>query len=296
MVNGRSILAFSRGAYYIQSAKSVDGMDTVAATPIENCPNCGTSLLGNHCHECGQRKIHVSDLALKRFLGRVINDFTDLESNKILRTLWALMRRPGLLAVEYLAGRRGNYIGPVKLYLTFSALYFLFAWSVLSEVRGGSRERIGRHSVTISMARQRGIDPVVLADQVFQKAEKNATVLRFLSVLISGTFLAALYFRMRKYYVEHLVFSLYFYSFDFFCKTLFALLFLGMAAVGFKLPSFILTLFYPVAFIYLVFALRRVYRQEWSMTWVKAVVLFACETLLFMAVNIGGFVIAYSFV
>jgi hypothetical protein len=28
----------------------------------------------------------------------------------------------------------------------------------------------------------------------------------------------------------------------------------------------------------------------------KAVVLFACETLLFMAVNIGGFIIAYTFV
>ncbi len=271
-------------------------MDTLAATPLENCPNCGTSLLGSHCHECGQKKIHLDELSLKRFVGRVINDFTDLEISKILRTLWAVMLRPGLLAVEYLAGRRGNYIGPVKLYLTFSALYFLFAWGVLSEVRGGSSERIGRHSVTISMARQRGIDPVVLADQVVQKAEKYASVLRFFSVLISGTFLAALYFRMKKYYVEHLIFSLYYYSFDFFCKSSFAVLFLATAAVGFKLPSFILTMFYPVAFIYLLFALRRVYQQKWPMTISKAVVLFACETLLFMAVNIGGFVIAYSFV
>lgn len=271
-------------------------MDTVAATPIENCPNCGTSLLGIHCHQCGQKKIHLNELSLKRFVGRVINDFTDLESNKILKTLWVLLRRPGLLAVEYLAGRRGNYVGPVKLYLALSALYFLFAWGVLSEVRGGGRERVGRYSVTISMARQRGVDPVVLADQVFQKAEKYASGLRFFSVLISGTFLAALYFQMRKYYVEHLVFSLYYYSWDFFCRSLFAVLYLATAAVGLKLPSFILTMFYPVALIYLVFALRRAYQQKWSMTLVKAVVLFACETLLFMAVNIAGFVIAYSFV
>jgi hypothetical protein len=271
-------------------------MDTVAATPIENCPNCGTSLLGSHCHECGQKKIHDNDLAVKPFIGRVINDFTDLESNKILRTMRAVLTRPGLLTVEYLAGRRGNYIGPVKLYLTFSALYFLFAWGVLSEVRGGSAQRIGRHSATISIAKQRGIDPAVLADKVFQKAEKYATALRFLSVLISGTFLAALYFRMRKYYVEHLIFSLYYYSFDFFCKSLFAVLFLGTAAVGLKLPTAILNLFYPLALVYLVFALRRVYQQKWPTTLVKAVVLFACETLLFMAVNIGGFVIAYSLV
>lgn len=42
--------------------------------------------------------------------------------------------------------------------------------------------------------------------------------------------------------------------------------------------------------------LRRVYQQKWAMTVLKAMVLFACETLLFFAVNIGEFVIAYTFV
>ena len=50
----------------------------------------------------------------------------------------------------------------------------------------------------------------------------------------------------------------------------------------------ILNFFYPIALIYLVFALRRVYRQKWAMTVLKAVLLFACETLLFVTVNIGG--------
>ena len=271
-------------------------MDTIAATPVENCPNCGTILLGSHCHECGQKKIYHNELSVKRFLARVINDFTDLESNKVIRTLSALVSRPGLLTIEYLEGRRGNYIGPVKLYLTFSALYFLFAWGVLSDVRGNSAERTARHPVTISVARQKGIDPAVLADKIYQKAEKYATGLRFFSVLISGTFLAALYFRMKKYYVEHLVFSLYYYSFDFFFKSLFAILFLAVTAVGLKLPTALLNFFYPLALVYLIFALRKVYQQKWPMTMVKAVVLFACETLLFVAVNIGGFVIAYSFV
>ena len=271
-------------------------MDSAAAPPIETCPNCSTSLLGSHCHECGQKKIDADEYSLKRFAGRAINDFTDLESNKVFRTLSALLLRPGLLAVEYLAGRRGTYLGPLKLYLTFSALYFLFAWTVLSEVRGSSAQRIARHPATVSMAKQRGVDPNTFADKIQQKAEKYASTLRVFSVLVSGTFLAALYFRMRKYYVEHLVFSLYYYSFDFFTKSLFALVFLVTAAVGFKLPSIVLNLFYPIALIYLVFALRRVYRQKWATTALKAVVLFACETLLFMAVNIGGFVIAYRFV
>lgn len=271
-------------------------MNSVATPPIDNCPNCGTMLLGGHCHECGQKKINPNEFSLKQFLARVANDITDLESNKIFKTLFAMVIRPGLLAIEYLAGRRNNYIGPVKLYLTFSALYFLFAWTVLSEIRGGSAQRTARNPITVSMARQRGMDPAVLADKIYQKAEKYATALRFFSVLISGTFLAALYFRMRKYYVEHLVFSLYYYSFDFFCKSVFALLFLAVGALGLKMPTAVLNSFYLIALIYLVFSLRRVYQQKWPMTLLKALVLFACETLLFIAVNIGGFFIAYSFV
>ena len=85
-------------------------MNSVLATPIENCPNCGTTLLGTHCHECGQKRINPSEFSLKRFLGRLVNNFTDLESNKVLRTLFAMLIRPGLLTIEYLAARRGNYM------------------------------------------------------------------------------------------------------------------------------------------------------------------------------------------
>lgn len=271
-------------------------MDSAAAPSIEICPNCSTSLLGSHCHECGQKKLDATEYSLKRFIGRAINDFTDLESNKVFRTLSAMLVRPGLLVVEYLGGRRGSYLGPLKLYLTFSALYFLFAWTALSEVRGNSAQRIARNPQTVSIAKQRGMDPNAFAEKIQEKAEKYASGLRVFSVLISGTFLAALYFRMRKYYAEHLVFSLYYYSFDFFFKSLFALLFLACAAIGIRLPTLILNFFYPIALTYLILALRRVYQQKWAMTVLKAVVLFACETLLFIAVNIGGFVIAFAVV
>ncbi|HET6980201.1 MAG TPA: DUF3667 domain-containing protein [Pyrinomonadaceae bacterium] len=271
-------------------------MDSAAAPPFETCPNCSTSLLGSHCHECGQKKIEANEYSLKRFIGNAINDFTDLESSKVFRTLSAMILRPGLLAVEYLGGRRGKYLGPLKLYLTFSALYFLFAWSVLADVRGGSAQRIASMPPTISMAKRRGLDLNTFADKLHEKTEKYASGLRVFSVLISGTFLAALYFRQKKYYVEHLVFSLYYYSFDFFCKSFFALLYLLCGAIGgFKLPVMVLNLFYPLAFVYLMFALRRVYQQKWVLTVVKAVVLFACETLLFVAVNIGGLAMAYLF-
>ena len=94
--------------------------------------------------------------------------------------------------------------------------------------------------------------------------------------------------------VEHLIFSLHYYSFDFLCKTLIALVYVVAAVFGRKLPVMLLNVFYPVAFVYMLFALKRVYQQRWPITTVKSVVLFACESALFMAVAMAGFIIAFS--
>ena len=93
--------------------------------------------------------------------------------------------------------------------------------------------------------------------------------------------------RMRKYYVEHLVFSLYFYSFDFFFRSLFAVFFLVAAAVGLKTTEHALELLLPAHAGLSRVRVAKVYQQKWPMTLLKAVVPFACETLLFVAVNIG---------
>lgn len=263
---------------------------------VEACANCNTALVGAHCHECGQKKINPNEFALKRFLARAVGDITDIESNKLVKTFIAMLIRPGVLTVEYLAGRRGNYIGPVKLYLTFSALYFLFAWGALAEIRGGATERTSRMPYVVNVARKQNVAPTVIADKIHSHAEKLSSAFRFFSVLISGTFLAAFYFRTKRYYVEHLVFSLYYYSFDFFCKSVFALAFIVVAALGGKLPVIVLNLFYPIALIYLAFALKKVYQQKWPITGVKAAALFLCETLLFIGVNVAGFIIAFFWI
>ena len=260
------------------------------------CPNCGTDLTGKFCHQCGQKQIHRHEFSLRHFVGHVVHEITHFDSNKVLKTFLTLLFRPGVLTSEYLAGKKGSYINPIRIYLTFSALYFLFAWGTLAELRGGAPKKIASNPNTVAMAQARGMEPKALAEKATQKAEKYAAALRFLSVLVSGLFLSVLYFSLKRYYVEHLIFSLHFYSFDFFTKSLFALLFILTGSAGLKLPVMVLNMFYPIALTYLFFALRQVYRQSWAMTSAKAVVLFACESLLFIAVKIAGFVIAFALI
>jgi len=271
-------------------------IDAVEAMPrSEPCPNCGADLNDEYCQRCGQKRIHRHEFAVKHFFGHVVlHEFTHLDSNKILKTLRDLILKPGLLTAEYLAGRKGRHVNPIRIYLTFSALYFLFAWGALLDFRAGNVRNASGQPRMVAAAQRKGVEPQAFVEKVYQKAEKYSAALRFASVLVSGLFLTFLFYGARRYYVEHLIFSLHFYSFDFFCKSLFALLIVASGAAGFKPPTLALDLFYPVALVYLVFAVRRVYQESWPKTVLKSVVLFVCETVLFFAVNILGFVVAFS--
>lgn len=107
-------------------ATHLDAAETGATSyEPEICPNCESDLSGEYCSNCGQKKIHRQEFAVKHFTRQALNEITDLESNKIVKTLVALLFRPGVLAAEYLAGRKGKNVSPIRLYLTFSAIYFL---------------------------------------------------------------------------------------------------------------------------------------------------------------------------
>ena len=257
------------------------------------CLNCGAALAGPFCHLCGQKEVHPHDFSLRHFFGHtVLHELTHLDSNKILRTFGALLFRPGLLTAEYLAGRKGRQINPVRVYLTVSAVYFLFAWGALLNA-GGFRD-IERQPGLIARAERAQVSPREMGDKILKKAERYSSVLRFAGVLVSGLFLMALYYRTGRYYVEHLVFALHFYSFDFLMRCFYALL---IAAAGASHLAYanaaVRVLFYVSLFAYLYFALLRVYRQSKPMTLLKTVVLFALEIGLFLAMIAAAFLTAF---
>jgi hypothetical protein len=86
------------------------------------CLNCGTELVGPHCHRCGQ-PAHVH-----RTLASFGHDF--LHSilhfdGKFIRTLPLLAWRPGDLTRRYIHGERAKFVSPLAMFL-FS-VFLLFA-------------------------------------------------------------------------------------------------------------------------------------------------------------------------
>ena len=260
------------------------------------CLNCGAMLEGKFCSACGQKRVDKHDLAVRHFFGHLLHEITHLDSNKIWKTFRTLVARPGELTREYLAGRKSSYINPIRVYLTVSALYFLFAWGALATAGGGGADDMARRPFFVKLAERKQIDPSVLAVKVQEKTGKYSAVLRFASVLLSGLFLMLLFRATGRYYVEHLIFSLHFYSFDFFIKCVVAVFYLGSDYLGHTVYMGTRVAYYFAAFAYLMFALRRVYQQSWPQTVFKSGAQFLFEVALFIAINIAGSVIAIALV
>ena len=95
---------------------------TPSAREPRRCLNCGTVVAGRHCAQCGQAAdVHV--LSMKEVAGDVTHSLLHLDS-RVWRTLHLLVRKPGELTREFVAGRHQMYIPPFRLYLAVSIIYF----------------------------------------------------------------------------------------------------------------------------------------------------------------------------
>lgn len=88
------------------------------------CENCGATLAGQYCAQCGQRHHGHPVHHFWHFIGEATEDLTHADS-RLWQTLFALLFRPGFLTREFLDGRRVRYLPPVRLYLVVSVLFFL---------------------------------------------------------------------------------------------------------------------------------------------------------------------------
>ena len=96
-------------------------MDRPADCPA--CPNCGCTAPAAFCPGCGQDN-RRGRLQTRDLLGEAWQHLTALDT-AVIRTLIGLVRRPGRLAAEYVAGRRARYVSPLRFFLGATALFLL---------------------------------------------------------------------------------------------------------------------------------------------------------------------------
>jgi hypothetical protein len=255
------------------------------------CPNCGRRFEGTFCSGCGEKRVEPGDYSLWRFLGDAVQALTNVEA-PFLRSLVTLVARPGRLTADYLAGRRRPYLRPLQLFL-FCNLLFFFAQVYTGSNTFTTPLNVHLHHLPYSpFARQvvgeelrtRHRDYTSYQQRFDRTASDLAKSLVLVMAPMQGLFLQLLYWRSRRHYVEHLVFSLHFYSF-FLLMVPALITFLGVVArAGARAgldartaltDNFVSLLMLVACAAYLLPALRRVYAQNRLLTAAKGLLLLA---------------------
>jgi hypothetical protein len=268
------------------------------------CANCGAAVSGNFCGQCGQRREHEIH-SVWHFTQEATEDLTHADS-RLWSTMIALLFEPGFLTREFLAGRRVRYLPPLRLYLVLSVVFFLILGMGNHDPKAVSLQtKNGKPSVALvnpnevnEIAIRPGETPEQRADRVC-KPEYDGPGRGFLVPLITKgcrksmldngrtisealmhnlpramfIFLPALaavmklmYWRPRRYYVEHLLFFLHAHAFAFAVLSVYILLLRAVPAALEDWLTLIVWLYFPY---YLFVSIRRVYGQGRFMTFLK---------------------------
>lgn len=252
-----------------------------SAHAAECCPNCGELFAGDYCYRCGEKKFHHHDFAIKHFVLHSLHELTHLDS-KILHTLKALVFKPGFLTNEYLAGRRTRYLSPLSLYLVLFALA-LFAYSNYKPVAIYSTERfikadkqgmIERHFERL--AQKENVPREVLIEQFDERIHKAVERTELANVIGLAFVLQIIYWRAKRYFVEHLIFSLHLLAFFYLIGLLMWPIHaaLGRMQQLDSVPGVI------IESVYIFAAISAVYPQPLSKRLIKSILLFAAYFLL----------------
>jgi hypothetical protein len=244
------------------------------------CAHCEEPLLGEYCHQCGQKKI-ASRFTLRRISSDALSSITNLEKG-FLATFKEMIIAPGRLINNYLSGDTVNTFRPFRyalIWATVSAV--LSIWIGVFDVQQSQMQ--GLMGVDLSpedLARQ----------QKIQEGIRNFMNFLILAVLPFSSAISLLLFRKhKKNYAEHLVIntfilgqvtalSLFLYPFYFFVENAVTWAFLA----GSTLNIF-----------YYGYAYARVFRESFLRSLLKSIGVQVLSFILVMiAAMVGGAVVA----
>ncbi len=268
------------------------------------CKSCANTFHGIYCNLCGEKIVEAEDRSFRTF---TIN-FLAFADSKLLKTLWMIIRRPGMLSSEYAEGRRVKYLRPLQLFFILNLIYFLFPLLQLFNTSLKTQMYLRTHSPFVRswVVDKVGTDPLALEGYTLmynEKSNSTAKLLIIVFVVFASLPMALIYRNKNRFFTDHVTLALELTTFNLAINALALSVFL-MAVnklihwthLGWEkyLDDFTLTVIFILTNTYFLFSAGKTfYRQSGAKLLLKVVIgLFG----LFVALElyrISLFVITY---
>jgi hypothetical protein len=192
--------------------------------PVDACLNCGADVAASaYCGTCGQRAVDLR-IGLRGLVREAASLVSSLDS-KVLRTAWALLARPGVVAAEYIAGHRVRWVSPVRVFLGAVALYVLVGAGYTQRLAGGEELRGLAGEAAAAGAREAGAaapasgapEPLVIeVEELLDDLQRSMPTIMKVAFLLAAPgmilLLALVELRRRRPLFDHAVTGLYLLS------------------------------------------------------------------------------------
>ena len=249
------------------------------------CPSCGTEMLGIFCYNCGEKRTTPSDYMLSKFIKQSIYFLTHFDS-KLFQTTRLLVTRPGFLTKEYFEGRRIHYVKPLQLFFLLNILFFIassfFSWPFFStplqiHLNSGFYKVIAK-SMVDNRIHELGISYQEYESHFNHTVGIFSKTLIFIMIPFMALLMQGLYWRPRRFYVEHLVYSIHFFAFTLLNLICVETIFRSIPLLVHHSMSASIDFYAGIVLgigtaTYLFFSMKVVYRQSLFLTGVKTVIM-----------------------
>jgi hypothetical protein len=251
------------------------------------CHNCGAELTGPYCSQCGQSVEDGEATTITHLLQEATQEVSNVDG-KVLRTVAALLARPGRLTAQYWAGRRASWIRPLKIFLLAAALHFVAApgigpmnldMLVQRAPDGGVDISIG--TAARSRAGQKGMVAVAADEQAAYAARMRDAyeATRYVAPVLFALASWGIYRRRQPFLANHIVMAAHFYAFWYLVAA--ATGQLGAAIGGGWLAA-------ALSWGYLCLMLRHLFGDPWGHTLWKTAVLYVSMVVIEMGLALAA--------
>ena len=186
------------------------------------CPSCGTKSKRRFCCKCGEKELSSHDYSIRHYLKEFFSELTSFDS-KVARSMWLVVTKPGLLSCEYFQGRRVRYMRPLQLFVFLNVIYYFsismfyattFTTPLETQLRMNNYYPFYAEMRVEKKIQKEQINYSALEAKYNQKTNVLSKTLIFLLIPIFAILFYALFFRKRKYLVEHVVVATHFWCFN----------------------------------------------------------------------------------